>query len=299
MRKILITGATGKVGSEFISLLSSTKEDWQVVIDTRNPKSQKVEFLGNLSRHPITPITLGGGSSEQKALSGLTDIFVIAQVSENMANWHHQLIDTIGRYASSPNIVKVSVTGAKNPIENPETGMVPGQHWLGEQIIRDTEWPNVCIRPNIFMQHFMMNTGLYIARDDKFYLPFSSTGVSWLDCTDIALCAYHLFSDEQKFKAYHSKAFELSGQTSITPEEMQEVLSNFLGKSVQHYSSIEDFEKRCSSLGISDWAKHFYQEASGGWFSTVHTEDFKQITGQSPKNFAQFILANQYWFKKN
>lgn len=296
MRKILITGATGKIGSELISLLSTSKEDWQIVVDTRNPNSQRVSFLRKLSRHPIIALTLNDKLFNQKALDDLTDVFVIAQVSEHMAEWHKNLMDLIRNHASSPNIIKVSVTGAKNPTENPETGMVPGQHWKGEQIIRDTGWTNVSIRPNIFMQHFMMNTGLHSKGAKEIFLPFSETSISWLDCNDIALCAFHLFTKKHKMESYNSKAFELTGQNAISPEEMSETLSFFLNEKVKHHSSIESFENRCLELGISDWAKHFYKEASEGWFSAVSTDDFLSITGRLPRNFSQFVLSNQGWF---
>jgi len=298
MRKILITGATGKIGMRFIANLSKSLEDWHIVIDTRNPASDKVKFIQKLSPFPVEAITLNlKEKTKVEALNNLTDLFVIAPFSTQMDKWHQDLIDLLQYNALSPKTIKVSVTGAKNPKEYTETGQVPGQHWLGEQMLRDTGWQTVSIRPNIFMQHFMMNTGLYSKGDHAFYLPFENTKVSWIDCHDISYCAHVLFSNSEKFEKYNHKAFELSGQTTVSPEEMQIALSLLKGKEVKHYATFEEFTKHCEDLGISDGIKHFYKEAGEGWFSVVNTSEFEDITGFKPNNFAQFLLENQEWFK--
>lgn len=298
MKTILITGATGKIGTHFINLLARSLNDWQIIIDTRNPKSAAVHFLKKISPHPIEAITLNEQTVKKlKALKQLTDLFVIAPFSPHIDKWHENLIQLLQQNKVKPSVVKVSVTGAKNPDEHAEVGQVPGQHWKGEQLLRDTGWATVSIRPNIFMQHFMMNTGLYVKGDNTFYLPYEKGKVSWLDCRDIAYCAYHLFEDEDKMSQYTSKSFELSGPVAIAPKEMQEMLSLFKKEAVKHVASMKLFEERCASLGISDRAKHFYQEAGEGWFSEVNTSDFKDITGTRPTNFAQFLYENQDWFK--
>ena len=57
MRKILITGATGKIGMRFISHLAGALTPWHIVIDTRNPTGDKVQLIRHMCPHPVEAIT--------------------------------------------------------------------------------------------------------------------------------------------------------------------------------------------------------------------------------------------------
>jgi uncharacterized protein YbjT (DUF2867 family) len=297
---ILVTAATGKIGSALVSLLASSASQPVVRVATRNPESSSALLLKALNPDTVQPVLFNEDEpvTVKQACEGVTKLGIIAPFTPDMQAWHKNVMELAQANGNLDYIVKVSVTGARSPESDPPPGRVPLNHWLGEEAIRQTGVANTVIRPTIFMQHFMMTQGLYVRGNDKFYLPTGTAKVAWLDCRDIAMMMAKLlgFSPAQRVP-YEGQAYELTGASGVTAQEMSDILSWASGRKISHVDGEDAFVERCKELGVPDTAKHFYKEAKDGWFAKTDYEAFVKITGRYPNSFAKFAFDNAAYFQ--
>jgi uncharacterized protein YbjT (DUF2867 family) len=289
----LVTGGTGKIGAAFVASLAVDARAPLVRVATRDPAGKGAALLAALNPEAVRPVVFDVDRPDtmRAAFDGVTKLFVIAPFLSDMAAWHEKVALAAKAAGSVAYVVKVSVTGARGPEGDTPPGRIPLSHWQGEEAIRRAGLTATMIRPTIFMQHFMMGTGLYTSRDDRFYLPTGAARVAWVDCRDIATMAVALLSAPPEVRApYQGGAYELTGPRAHTGAELAEILSLVARRSIAHVDGVEAFRARCRELGRSDAPKGIYSEAAGGWFGTVEHEAFTRITGRTTTPFAKFAL---------
>lgn len=292
LRRVVVFGATGKIGSEVVKLLASDPRCDEVIALSRNPDALSSQRLTLMSSKVV--VRSSAHDQLSSACAGATDAFVIAPISDEMEAWHTRVAQALIDVKVS-HVVKVSVTGARGPDTHPPPGRFPSLHWAGEEALRNAGLKTTVIRPTIFMQHFEMNTGLYTQGDDRFYLPTGDARVSFLDCRDIAAMGHALLLSP-KTVPFHSGAYELTGPEAITGAEIATVLSAVRGAPVTHVDGEENFVARCAELGQPDWPKAVYAEAAGGWFGEVSTHVFEAVVGRKPRSLTHWADDNALWF---
>ncbi len=192
-------------------------------------------------------------------------------------------------------IVKVSVTGAREPVGEPQA--IPERHGAGERALRESGVPYTAIRPTIFAQHFTMSPGLYVAGADRFFLPTGAAKIAFLDCRDIAAMGLALIMTGGDERAAHNgKAYELTGSASVTAAEIADILSTVGERAITHIDGAEAFVARCAELGVPDMLKAVYREAGEGWFGAVDTGPFQALVGRSPRSFIHFAIDHAAHF---
>lgn len=292
-RKVLVFGATGKIGHEMVKLMAADSRCAEVRVLTRNPAGASAQLLKAFgSVVNVLPFDL---ENLAPVCGGATDAFVVAPLSDDMGNWHARIADALVA-ADVDHVVKVSVTGARPPESEPPPGRFPSLHWAGEEALRQRGLKTTVIRPNIFMQHFEMGTGLYEAGDDRFFLPTGETGVAFLDCRDIAAMGHALLLSPKAIP-FHGGAYELTGPAALNGQQIAAILSALRNQDVTHIDGASAFEARCAELGKADWGKFVYAEAAGGWFSELHTDVFETVVGRRPTSFAAWANDRVHWFE--
>src|SRR5579863_8128005 len=154
---ILVTGATGNIGTALVAHLASDPSQPIVRAATRDTQSPAAQLLRALNPATVQPIAFDANDpvSLRKACEGITDICIIAPFVADMAGWHERVMEAVKDAETCTYAVKVSVTGARSPASNPPPGRIPLGHWQGEEAVRSSSIPSTMIRPNIFMQHFL------------------------------------------------------------------------------------------------------------------------------------------------
>ena len=290
---VLVTGATGNIGTALVSLLAADARAPQIRVASRDHHSKAAGLLRSLNPSTVTPVAFDADDPEsmRAALAGVTKLFVVAPFVADMTAWHEK-IAAAAKSAPIELVVKSSVTGACGPDHQPPPSRVPLDHWRGEEAFRRS-FPTVAIRPNIYMQHFLSTPGLYTDRDDRFYLPTGSARVSWLDARDIAAVGAALLMGSAELRGAHvGQSYELSGPTAPTAAELAEILSLVARRPIAHVDGGDAFSARCKALGVDDSAKHFYEQAGQGWFATIDDAIFVKLLGRHTTPFAKF--ANDY-----
>lgn len=291
-RKVVVFGATGKIGSELVKLLASDPRCTEVIALSRNPDAPSSQRLKWMS--PKVIVRSSAHDQLSSACAGATDAFVIAPISDDMEAWHINVAQALIDVNVS-HVVKVSVTGARGPNTNPPPGRFPSLHWAGEEAFRSAGLKTTVIRPTIFMQHFEMNTGLYTQGDDRFYLPTKDARVAFLDCRDIAAMGHALLLSPKAIP-FHAGAYELTGPEAVTATQIETILSAVKGSPIKHVDGEDHFIARCAELGQPDWPKAVYAEAAGGWFGEVSTEVFEAVVGRKPRSITHWADDRALWF---
>ena len=291
---VLVTGGTGNIGTALVAALAADARAPRVRVASRDHRSKGAELARALNPATITPVAFDVDDPEsmRAALDGVTKLCVIAPFVQDMAAWHEKVAAAAKRAGSVELVVKASVTGACGPDHDPPPSAVPLAHWKGEEAFRRS-FPTIAIRPNIYMQHFLTNPGLYVARADRFFLPIGGARVSWLDARDIGTLAAHFALAPGE---HAGKAYELSGPTAPTAAEIAAILSLVARRAVKHVDGGDAFSARCAELGVPDGAKHFYGQAGEGWFAKVDDEIFVRALGRHATSFAKFAIDHRAYF---
>lgn len=295
---LLITSATGKIGTALVHL-ASARPGVRVRVATRSPTSPQAELLRSFRPEQVECVAFDDQdeASLARAFDGVTQLMVIAPFAGDMEAWHQRVVSAAKKSGGVRFLVKVSVTGARSPESDPPPGRIPLQHFLGEEVCRASGIPTLSIRPTIFAQHFLMGSGLYERGDDRFYLPTGAARVAFLDCRDIAACADAAFAlDDDDRAPWAGRSFELTGPQAVTAADIATTLGRVAGRPFTHIDGMEAFEKRCAELKKPDFVKGIYGEAAGGWFGEVATDEFASLVGRSPTSFAKFAFDHAAWF---
>ncbi len=292
---ILITAATGNIGSELTGLLATHPNVGEVRIATRNPESQKAQLLQQFNPHTVKPVhfDVEDKSTITEALKDVTKICLITPLSDKMVDFQQMVVDEAKKQGTHY-IVKISVDAA-----SPNAQEGPGAaHWAGEEMIRKIGIPATMLRPTIFMQHFLIVPGLYEKGDDTFYLPSGDGKMALLDCRDIAIAAAALLTDPSKSNLFEEDYFMLTGPEALTAEHIKQELSQLSkDKLFLHEASEEAFIEHSQKTNSPVELKGIYEAGKNGAFANVTTETFIKITGTRPRSFARFAWDHRYYFQ--
>jgi uncharacterized protein YbjT (DUF2867 family) len=290
---ILITGATGTVGSEVVKqLLSAKGERKNIKVAARSSNDSTFRNLGvqGLELDYNKPDTLSA------ALSGVDKLFLLTPFQSNMVDLTSNLVNEAKR-AGVKYIVKQSVLGA----DDSEQAITPSRlHRQAEKVIEESGIPFTFLRPNFFMQNFVTFYSNFIKTQGAFYVPAGDAKASFVDVRDIAAVAVQALGKNGESK-HIGKAYDITGAEALSYGEAAEILSKELAKKVNYVNiSDEDTRKGMKDMGADEWTINSMIELFGiaraGYLSEISTA-VEQVTGNKPTTFSQFARNYASAFK--
>jgi uncharacterized protein YbjT (DUF2867 family) len=271
--QILITGASGTIGSELVKQLAAAGESVRAGYRTRRPELAGVQ--------PVQ-IDLATGEGLDASLAGVDAVFLLAGEMEDQAAAEIRVVEAAKR-ARVKRLVKQSVLAAES-----EAYSFARIHRQVERAIEASGIPYTFLRPGSFMQNFITYHGNTIRAENAFYLPCGNAREAFVDARDIArVAAVALTAD-----GHEGKAYDLLGPEPLTYAEATAKLSAAVGKTIQ-YVDIPDAEFRKAMLGTGlpessiDRLASLYRYIAEGNFPT-HSSAIKDVTGRDPITFDQF-----------
>jgi len=286
---ILVTGATGTVGSEVVRQLSTKGET--VKAAARSANDTTFEHLNGVQ---TVQLDLNSTSTFASAFDGVDKLFLLTPFQSNMVDLTSNLVNK-AKNANVKYIVKQSVMGA-----DAEPGITPSRlHRQAEKIIEESEIPSTFLRPNFFMQNFVNFFSRTIKSQSAFYVPAGDAKVSFVDVRDIAAVAVQvLASNDGK---HEGKAYNITGGEALSYGQTAEILSKQLGKKVNYVNvSDEQARKGMKDAGADEWTINsmieLFEITRAGFASAISLV-IEQITGNKPISFSQFANDNAASFK--
>jgi uncharacterized protein YbjT (DUF2867 family) len=282
---ILITGATGTVGSEVVKQLSAKGENIIVKAAARSATDNTFE---NLNRVQVVQLDYDKPDSLAVALKGVDKLFLLTPFQSNMVDLTSNLVSE-AKKAKVKYIAKQSVMGA-----DAEPGITPGRlHRQAEKIIEESGIPFTFLRPNFFMQNFVNYYSNLIRSQGAFYTPAGDAKVSFVDVRDIAAVAVKsLINDNQQ----KGRAYNITGGEALSYGQVAEILSKAVGKKINYVNvTDQDARKGMKDMSMDEWTIksmiELFEITRAGYVSEI-SPIVEQVTGNKPITFSQF--ANDY-----
>lgn len=298
---VLITGATGTVGSELVRLLASARPDFLIRCASRNLSGTAARQLKALGDR-VVPTLFDPARPETMtaAFNGVSRCFLLAPLEPEMTLWHQQVVDAAKAAGTVEYIVKQSVMGARETTPTSVPGLIPRMHYEGEKLVAASGIAHTIIRPTIFAQHLLTIPAVYRCGEDCFYMPVGNAKIAFLDARDIsALGAFLLGAADTK--PYHSQVYQLTGPDAITASQISEWLSKAGGQTITHIDlTDEEFAHRLVESGFDDWTAErvriVYRDCKEGWLGLHIFGDFERVTGKPSTSFARFATDHAEYF---
>jgi uncharacterized protein YbjT (DUF2867 family) len=234
---ILITGASGNVGSEVLKQASAAKLHIRAAYLSPDKAKDAPSGVETVRMDYAKPDTI------RAALDGIEKVFLVGPPAPNLAELEGQFVDQ-AKTSGVRHIVKLSALGGRKAI-------FPGLHRDSEEKIEASGIPYTFLRPNGFMQNFVnYNSGTINARN-AFYAAQENGAVSHIDVRDIAAVAVKVLSSG----GHEGKAYSLTGPEALTNAQIAEKLSQALGRPIRYVDVPPgDFKKSLLSAGMPEWS---------------------------------------------
>jgi uncharacterized protein YbjT (DUF2867 family) len=272
---ILVTGATGMVGSALIKRLSARGENVRAFVRSTQHKISYpgVQFVQGDFRDRATFLP---------ALEGIDRLFLLIPSSEEVEAQQKAFVDA-AKKCKVRHIVKVSQLGAHKKSK----GRFQRYHGSVEGYIQKSGLAFTFLRPNLFMQALLKFRST-ISSQGALYAPAGEGRVSLVDVRDIAAVAERALCEP----GHEGKAYPITGPQALTHAEIAADLSEALGKPIRHVDiSPEKMRDTLLSFGMPPWQVEGviedYEQYRNGKAAEV-TSAVKDVTGREPHSFAEF-----------
>jgi uncharacterized protein YbjT (DUF2867 family) len=273
--KILITGASGTIGSALVKQLQSTGADLEVM--TSKPET-KVHGLATrrASFDDVAQLT--------QAFKGIDTLFVLLPLVPNKVQLARN-VAAAAQAAGVKHIVRSSGAGA----DVNATFSLPKLQGTIDQIMTDTGIPSTFLRNAGFMQNYVtFYQGL--VKSGMVYAASADAAQSLVDVRDIAAVAALILRAPA---AHAGKAYTLTGGEALTDTQRAAILSLAVGHTVGFTAiSVEQAAHTMKSdWGMPevmvDWMSSYNQIVSAGDAAGI-SSDVQKLLGRAPIAFKQF-----------
>src|SRR5215204_3181331 len=276
--KILVTGATGNVGSAVLDNLGTTDGNLRALAhDESSARSLQDRGVEALAGDFLEPETLG------PALEGVSTVLLITPIHPEQVTQASNVIKAAKNSGNDPRIVRLSVHQASHeaPTRNSR------QHAQVEDELISSGLPYTLLRPQSFMQNTLA-TGRTVASEGKIYQPFKDGKLGMIDARDIGEVASKVLTEG----GHEGKVYTLTGPAAISFYDVAEALSEVLGKEVSYVSvALEKAKEAMLNIGIPEWradALNEYAKAHSEGYSDFTTNDVEQLTGHPATSYKKF-----------
>ena len=275
---ILVTGATGNIGSELVEQLTAQRVPFRAMV-------RRAKDVEALSQPEGVEAVIGDFNDETTvadALQGIERAFLLTPSTER-AETQQQTFVELARRAGVKHIVKQSqwAADADSPVR------FLRYHAAVEEKIQESGLAYTFLRPNLFMQG-LLGFRDTIIQQDKFFAAVGEAKISAVDTRDIAAVAAAALTGE----GHTGKIYNLTGPQALSHAEMAEELATALGRPIQFVDvSPEAMHDTLLQVGFPAWQaggliEDYAHYARGE--AAVVTGDIKVATGRAPRTFEVF-----------
>lgn len=285
--KIIVTGATGNIGSPLVNALVEMKADFRAVTHSEE-KARALRARG------VDAVSADIATSQEldKAFEGGRVLFLLTPFFPQMGESARGVVSA-AKKAGITHVVKLSGMGA-------DQGSISLAKWHrgAEVAIEKSGLAWTHLRPNSFMQNYAVYHAASIKAHGAFHLPVGDGAVSFVDTRDVAAVAAKTLTNPA---SHAGKAYTITGPEALTNTRVAAILSEAAGKTVT-YVDVPQGTARDAMLkmGAPDWMAdallELYAINKAGHASAV-SGDVQVVTGRPPRTFADFATDNAKAFR--
>lgn len=277
--KILISGATGNVGTQLVKRLAASNTPFKALV--RNSDNSKL--LESLPQAEIIIGDLADESTLSKAMQGIEKAFLLTNSSEQAEQLQLNFVQAAHR-AGVMHLVKLSQFAAD--VNSPVRFL--RYHARVENQIKELGLSYTFLRPNLYMQGLLAFKD-YIKHDGKFYASAGNAAISVVDIRDIAAVAARALTET----GHENKIYNITGKEAITHYQMADIFSHVLNREIKFIDVAPDqMEGALRAAGFPEWQiggliedySHYARGEAAMVYNTV-----MEVTNVVPVGFEQFV----------
>lgn len=273
-QKILVTGATGNIGSEIVKQLKSKNANFIAV----TTKGERIEGVKTIKTD------FSDKESLKTAMKGIDTLFLLLPSHPEAIIWGKNAIE-IAKESGIKHIVRSSGMFA-----NVNSDLLI-EKTLGttDEDVKNSGINYTITAPSSFMQNFstqmvndFKNGIIYQATDDA--------KISWVDVRDIASVNVEILTNPEKYK---NKTLKITGSESINYQEAISKMNLILGKETKYIAIPNEVASKAMAdmhfpPFIIDLLISLNDSIKAGRFVET-TNVIEEVTGKKPITFNQFV----------
>lgn len=280
---ILVTGATGNVGSQVVQQLIAAGITPRVAVRSLKKADTLKQAGAELVEMDLDTATV------QPAFEGVDNVFLVSPFVPNMVQLAAILVEA-AKKANLKQVVRLSA------LSQPGTTL---SKWHGdvEKMIENSGISFTFLRPNGFMQNFVNSMADTIKTQNAFYMPIGDGKVSLVDTRDLAAVAVAALTNN----GHENKSYDITGSEALSNQQVAAIFSHVLGKTINYVDVPEDTARQgMQSAGMPDVIVNalleLYASYKAGQAAIV-SPVIEQVTGKKPISFEQFARDYAEAFK--
>jgi uncharacterized protein YbjT (DUF2867 family) len=235
---ILVTGATGQVGSAAMNALVEADANVRALV--REPSQ--------ISAPEGVQVVRGSFDDDRtlaKALEGVDAMLLAGRDGPDSVSQNQRVL-AHARHAGVRHIVKVSAIGASpaSPI-----ALMREHHEIDEEIRKGpADW--TLLKPHLYMRN-LLRVSDAVRREGRLAAPMGRNRFPLVDTRDVGAAAAVVLDDPA---AHTGKANALTGAVAHSYDEVATALATVAGHAVAYEPvTPEDYESRLLAAGIPEW----------------------------------------------
>lgn len=270
---ILVTGATGTIGTEVFRRLAAAGERPRAFV--RDPHMARAQ-LGDPVEHVAGD--LDRPRTVEAALAGVDRVFLLTRQSTRQPDQERNVIDAAVR-SGARHLVKLSVFRAdeRSPLQ------IARQHRETERALEQSGLAYTIVRPVFLMQNL-----IGMVREGAIHTAAGDGRVAMVDARDVAAATV----DALTSRRYDGKTYTLTGPQPLSFDEAAEILSQQTGTRIRHVRvAPDDVRNALERSGVEAWfaedMANLHSMLAAGYEDLV-TDDVRTVTGTSPSTLDEF-----------
>lgn len=277
---ILVTGATGTVGSQIVVALLDLGNVPRVL--ARNP-AKAADLLGD-----DVEIAAGDFADGESLAAACEDVDVALMLSppeQTTVADQARFVDAAKR-AGVGRIVKLSAVGA-----------CPGApqrfcawHGEAERYLEASGLAWTHLRPSFFLQNLLGLAAM--AKGGSLYVPAGDGRAPFVDAADIAAVAAHVLSED----GHEGRVYDVTGPAAVSYADVAAAISVVTGRPVTHVDvPAEAAAASMVQAGMEPWRAEAINElntAMRQWRLAGVTDVVRRVGRKEPTTLEQFVAAN-------
>ena len=287
MKKILVTGATGNIGSKVVAELQEQNASVRAFVRDEH----KAKAMLGRSVELVTG-EFGDKNTVQRALENVHSVFLACSNDPRQVEYETNVIDA-ALAAGVQRIVKLSALGAG------VGSSVPFWDWHGriERHLKASGIPFVILQPSFIMTN-LLAAAEGIQQQGMLFAPAEDARISMIHPQDVATSAAVALTSED----HNGKTYMLTGLEVITYEQVAKELSSATG---QHIPFVAVPDEAATQAMVASGLPIFvagqivtvFKALRGGAYNQT-SNSVQMLTGYAPRSFAQFALEHAHVFQQ-
>lgn len=284
MGTILITGATGNIGSAVVQALQSHGIPFRVML--RNPeKSQGIGGIETVKGDYSDPDSL------RTAMVSVEKLFLVAPAHPDMLTFERNAIDA-AKAAGVKYVVMISAIGA-SPEQPAQLGR---NHAAAEAYLEQSGLNYTILRPHSFMQNTLGNIAT-VKEQSAIYSSIGEGKIPLIDARDIGVAAANLLLKG----GYDQQRLDLTGPEALGQGDLAHIIGEAAGKDVQYVPVPREAAKEgMLGAGFPEWLADDLLSLTEQWKNGQHVEvtpHLRQLLGHPPRSYADFMKDHGHLFR--